>query len=99
MLWNNFQPKQCFIRTFPILTWLSQYNLKTDLFGDVVSGCTVAVMHIPQGKFAFKLLLFSHVELEIYHREIKKKTFKVSTGTESYFQHLVVYFVKLFSIS
>ncbi|KAJ6647323.1 Prestin [Pseudolycoriella hygida] len=46
---NNFQPKQFFLRTFPIVTWLSQYNVKSDLLGDVISGCTVAVMHIPQG--------------------------------------------------
>lgn len=49
MFWNNFQPRQFLFRTFPIITWLSQYNVKADLLGDVISGCTVAVMHIPQG--------------------------------------------------
>lgn len=51
IFWNHFQPKQFFFTTFPILTWLSQYNVKTDLLGDVISGFTVAVMHIPQGMF------------------------------------------------
>jgi hypothetical protein len=41
-------PKQIFLKTFPIFSWLSTYN-KDFIFGDVISGCTVAVMHIPQG--------------------------------------------------
>lgn len=50
ILWNSCHPKQFFLKTFPIITWLSQYDYKTDLVGDIISGCTVAVMHIPQGK-------------------------------------------------
>ncbi len=34
---------------FPIIGWLSKYSLKDQLMGDVMSGCTVAIMHIPQG--------------------------------------------------
>lgn len=40
--------KSCFLGTFPIVSWLSQYQ-KNDFVGDLISGCTVAVMHIPQG--------------------------------------------------
>lgn len=40
--------KSCLIRTFPIFSWLHSYK-KDDFVGDVVSGCTVAIMHIPQG--------------------------------------------------
>ncbi|XP_055316397.1 solute carrier family 26 member 6-like isoform X2 [Sitodiplosis mosellana] len=45
----NIKPTNIFLSIFPIFTWLSQYNIKNDLVGDVVSGCTVAIMHIPQG--------------------------------------------------
>ncbi|XP_055372387.1 prestin-like [Condylostylus longicornis] len=34
---------------FPIITWLSQYSIKDDLMSDIISGFTVAIMHIPQG--------------------------------------------------
>ncbi len=34
---------------FPILDWLPAYNWRRDAFADVMSGFTVAVMHIPQG--------------------------------------------------
>lgn len=34
---------------FPIVRWLPHYSIKNDLPGDIVSGMTLAVMHIPQG--------------------------------------------------
>lgn len=34
--------------TFPIISWLGSYK-KDDFLNDVISGCTVAIMHIPQG--------------------------------------------------
>ena len=39
-----------FVSIFPILEWLPKYKWHTDLFHDIVSGLTVAIMHIPQGK-------------------------------------------------
>lgn len=39
----------------PVLKWLPRYKVNDDLMGDVVSGITVAVMHIPQG-MAYGLL-------------------------------------------
>lgn len=45
----NIRPSRILFSIFPIFTWLSQYSLKNDLFGDIISGCTVAIMHIPQG--------------------------------------------------
>jgi hypothetical protein len=41
-------PKQFFLRTLPIFSWLSTYN-KESAIGDIISGCTVAAIHIPQG--------------------------------------------------
>ena len=35
---------------FPILGVLKSYNIRTDLSGDIISGLTVGIMHIPQGK-------------------------------------------------
>ncbi|XP_021349060.1 prestin-like isoform X2 [Mizuhopecten yessoensis] len=34
---------------FPFLDILKEYNIKKDLSGDIVSGLTVGIMHIPQG--------------------------------------------------
>ncbi|CAG0893743.1 unnamed protein product [Darwinula stevensoni] len=34
---------------FPILYWLPRYKVKQDLLPDIIAGCTVAIMHIPQG--------------------------------------------------
>ena len=39
----------------PVLKWLPKYKVKDDLMGDIISGITVAVMHIPQG-MAYGLL-------------------------------------------
>ncbi|KAK8753769.1 hypothetical protein OTU49_001511, partial [Cherax quadricarinatus] len=39
----------------PILSWLPSYDFRSSLLGDVLSGITVAIMHIPQG-MAFALL-------------------------------------------
>ncbi|XP_076332707.1 prestin-like isoform X2 [Tachypleus tridentatus] len=40
---------------FPMINWLRNYNIKRDLVYDIVSGCTCAVLHVPQG-MAFALL-------------------------------------------
>lgn len=47
---RNVKPTHIFLSIFPLFSWLSQYSVKSDLLGDLVSGCTVAIMHIPQGK-------------------------------------------------
>ena len=40
----------CFLRLFPIFKWLPAYNFQNDIIGDIISGITVAVMRIPQGR-------------------------------------------------
>lgn len=42
--------KRFVLNIFPVFGWMSQYNVGRDLTADVISGCTVAVMHIPQGE-------------------------------------------------
>lgn len=38
----------------PVLKWLPEYSIKDYLPGDISAGITVAVMHIPQGKYYTK---------------------------------------------
>ncbi|CAO1380564.1 unnamed protein product [Diamesa hyperborea] len=45
---KSTQPKSCFIGFFPIFSWLHSYK-KDDFVGDLISGCTVAIIQIPQG--------------------------------------------------
>lgn len=40
----TLKPTNIFLSVFPVFTWLSQYNVKNDLIGDIISGCTVAIM-------------------------------------------------------
>jgi hypothetical protein len=39
-----------FLDKIPLLRCLKEYNIKKDLFGDIIAGITVAIMHIPQGR-------------------------------------------------
>ncbi|XP_069160931.1 prestin-like [Procambarus clarkii] len=43
------------VALLPVLGWLPRYNPRKALFGDLISGATVGVMHIPQG-MAYALL-------------------------------------------
>ncbi|XP_018576245.1 sulfate transporter isoform X2 [Anoplophora glabripennis] len=47
--------KNVILRTIPIMQWMPHYRWKTSFLSDVISGFTVAVMHIPQG-MAYALL-------------------------------------------
>jgi len=60
-LWNRVvksrhcQPGKTILSLFPALVWLPKYEWKKNITSDIVSGFTVAIMHIPQG-MAYSLL-------------------------------------------
>ncbi|KAK2851497.1 hypothetical protein Q5P01_007773 [Channa striata] len=44
-----FKLKLILLRWVPVVDWLPHYPIKENILGDVISGCSVAVMHLPQG--------------------------------------------------
>ncbi|XP_065082354.1 prestin-like [Ochlerotatus camptorhynchus] len=46
---KGWSAKRCAKSVFPIFVWLSQYSWKRDIVSDLISGCAVAMMQIPQG--------------------------------------------------
>ncbi|UJR30412.1 hypothetical protein I4U23_017947 [Adineta vaga] len=38
-----------FLNKVPLIRCLKNYNIRKNLFGDIIAGITVAIMHIPQG--------------------------------------------------
>jgi hypothetical protein len=38
-----------FLDKIPLIRCLTEYNIRKNLFGDIIAGITVAIMHIPQG--------------------------------------------------
>ena len=44
-----------FLNKIPIIRCLKEYNIRKNLFEDIISGITVAIMHIPQGKKEYRL--------------------------------------------
>jgi hypothetical protein len=49
-----FFKRQLFKR-IPFLDWIRHYNIKEWLMADIVSGLTIGIVHIPQGK---KVMIF-----------------------------------------
>ncbi|XP_029040905.1 sulfate transporter isoform X1 [Osmia bicornis bicornis] len=47
--------KSYFMSAIPIISWLKKYRWKENIISDIISGLTVAIMHIPQG-MAYALL-------------------------------------------
>ena len=38
-----------FFNKIPLIRCLKEYKFRKYLFGDIISGITIAIMHIPQG--------------------------------------------------
>lgn len=52
---KSIHPVECLLDSIPLLRWLPEYSWKRSFMADVISGITVAIMHIPQG-MAYGLL-------------------------------------------
>lgn len=50
---KNWQ--SCLLSAIPSISWLKDYRWKESIMSDIISGLTVAIMHIPQG-MAYALL-------------------------------------------
>ncbi|XP_011151868.1 solute carrier family 26 member 10 isoform X1 [Harpegnathos saltator] len=46
---KKIKPVALLKKSIPLIDWISSYNWKDNILGDIVAGITVAVMHVPQG--------------------------------------------------
>jgi solute carrier family 26 protein len=54
-----------FLNKIPLLRCLKEYNIRKNLFGDIIAGITVAIMHIPQGRKTYFAEICFYFDCEI----------------------------------
>ncbi|KAM4738329.1 solute carrier family 26 member 6 [Anableps anableps] len=59
------QLKDVLLTWIPVLSWLPKYSFRENIIGDVMSGCSVGIMHLPQG-MAYALLASLRPVLGLY---------------------------------
>lgn len=71
-----------FLNKIPLIRCLKEYNIRKNLFGDIIAGITVAIMHIPQGRktlvfIVYKVYLFYFI---IHNRYGLWSSCNITTG-------------------
>uniref|UniRef100_A0A3Q2D2D7 Solute carrier family 26 member 6, like 2 n=1 Tax=Cyprinodon variegatus TaxID=28743 RepID=A0A3Q2D2D7_CYPVA len=57
--------KDIVLTWIPVLAWLPKYPFRENIIGDLISGCSVGIMHLPQG-MAYALLASLRPVLGLY---------------------------------
>uniref|UniRef100_A0A8C6WFF2 Solute carrier family 26 member 6 n=1 Tax=Neogobius melanostomus TaxID=47308 RepID=A0A8C6WFF2_9GOBI len=46
---KSVRAKKCLVGSVPVVSWLPRYSFRENILGDIISGISVGIMHLPQG--------------------------------------------------